>query len=262
MRNSFVRVVTCLALVMMAVPAALVVEESLAAAPAFGAPPCPPGQPGNAPPGQSGSGNAPGRPSTYPIGQCELLLSTGVIPAGGTVTVTGTGYEAYVSVAISLDPGGVVLGSATANSGGSFTSNVTVPGRTPPGTYVLTATGGGQSLSAQLIVTSSAPADNVSNSGSPPPVLNAVAGTSKSNSSSSNGPHVPGTGSSSSSGNGTGGNGTTGPSNSGPLKSAAPATLGTHAKGGDSLVWIGAGVLALAIIAAGILFALRARRTA
>ncbi len=264
MRRSLVSVATCFALVMIVVPPALVAGESLVAAPAFGAPACPPGQPGSGPPGQPGPGSAPGRPSTYPLGQCELLLSSGVIPAGGTVTVTGTGYETYVNVTITLNPGGTQLGSARTGSNGSFTSNVTVPASTVPGTYLLTATGGGQSLSAQLVVTSATVVNNASSNGTAPNAVNTASGSPQSNSGSSGSSHSSALGSPSSSGTGPGGSGTggsgTGSSGTPPMKLAAPAPVGSHSKGSHSLMWIGGGALALVIVAAGLLLAIRARR--
>jgi hypothetical protein len=44
------------------------------------------------------------------------------------------------------------------------------------------------------------------------------------------------------------------------MKLAAPAPVGSHSKGSHSLMWIGGGALALVIVAAGLLLAIRARR--
>ena len=75
--------------------------------------------------------SAPGRPTTYPLGQWQLQLSTGVIPAGGTVTVTGGGFHPFARVSLAL--GGTARGSATADANGSFTPGEVIPSSTPPG---------------------------------------------------------------------------------------------------------------------------------
>jgi len=67
-----------------------------------------------------------------------------VIPAGGTVTVTGGGFRAFARVGLAL--GGTARGSATADANGSFTPGEVIPSSTPPGTYVVTTSGGGQML--------------------------------------------------------------------------------------------------------------------
>jgi hypothetical protein len=48
---------------------------------------------------------------------------------------------------------GTALGTATADANGWFTAGEVTPSSTPPGTYVVTSNGGGQTLAAQLVVT-------------------------------------------------------------------------------------------------------------
>ncbi|MHB8246952.1 MAG: hypothetical protein ACYDGN_16700 [Acidimicrobiales bacterium] len=137
-----------------------VVASFAVSAPAAGAAtsPCPSGQPTGQPPGQPGQGGPTGRPSAYPIGQCQLLLSSGIVPAGQRLGVSGSGYLGHSSVAISLRPGSVRLGRTTTNHNGGFALRVTIPASTRPGRYDVVATGksayGTMQLTAALVVTS------------------------------------------------------------------------------------------------------------
>ncbi len=116
--------------------------------------PCPAGQPTGNPPGHTSSGKT-GRPS-YPIGECQLLLSHGIIPAGGQLTATGTGYAAGAGVAVSLDPGSVRLASVVTDNQGDFTTTLTIPRSTRPGRYDVVASGeaaGGGTLRLEAALT-------------------------------------------------------------------------------------------------------------
>jgi len=201
---------------------------------------CPAGQPSGAAPGQTSS-PTPGRPTTYPLGQCQLLLSMGAIPAGGTVTVTGSGFGPFTRVALSL--GSTALGSVNTDGNGSFTAREVIPSSTPPGTYVMTASGGGQTLASQLVVTG----NGSGNSGAATPSALA-AGT----------PSGGGSSGTQAGGSSSGGGSTSGAS---PSHVAAPARA-NHAQPGSPLAWAGMAVLALLALAVAWFLALRWRRTA
>ena len=117
---------------------------------------CPSGQPSASAPGTLTPPS--GRPSNYPMGQCELLLASGQVPAGGTVTVTGGGYQPESRVHLSLRPAQDALGSVAAGQDGSFTDTVTIPSSASAGSYTVAAAGTGASgspmtLTAELTVT-------------------------------------------------------------------------------------------------------------
>ncbi len=103
----------------------------VAVVPALATSACPPGKPGGPPPAQP----------NYPLGQCQLVLSSTVVPAGNSVTVSGSGFAADSQVVIAIVPPGTVLATAMTNLAGSLDQTVTIPPSTPPGRYTLTATG-------------------------------------------------------------------------------------------------------------------------
>ena len=261
----------------MAVAAGLVIPAASVAATASAAatsPTCPAGQPTGAAPGQT-SPNSPGRPSTYPMGQCQLLLSSGVIPAGGTVVVTGSGFSSYTKVALTMSPYGTNLGTATADSTGGFTTSVSIPASTTPGTYTIVATGGGQSESAVLQVTT--PAATTSNQTSGGQTVAEAGGTGSSGSTASptGGSGSPTSGSGTASGGSStpapptgaaGSTTTTSPTPgsghaTGPTGPSSPATI-AHPGGGSPLAWIIAGLAALIVAAGAALVMWRRRGTA
>ena len=108
--------------------------------------PCPPGQPPDRP---GGTGQPIGRPPQYPPGKCQLRLSRSVVPAGEAVGVAGAGFASSSSVRLGL--GAASLGTAAADSDGSFSRDVTVPANTQPGVYEVTATGPGASGGTQVL---------------------------------------------------------------------------------------------------------------
>ena len=61
------------------------------------------------------------------------------IPAGGSITVQGTGWPAGSQVEISLTPGSAVLATATATSSGTINQLVAIPSSLAPSTYQITA---------------------------------------------------------------------------------------------------------------------------
>ena len=123
--------------------------------------PCPPGVPfGRAPGTPPNVPVAVGRPAQYPLfGKCQLRLSRSVVAAGESVGVAGDGFAPGAEVKVSA--AGKTLGSASANSAGSFATDVVIPASVAPGTHDVTASGaaaggGTQVLSASLTVTGAA----------------------------------------------------------------------------------------------------------
>lgn len=262
MRRFAVRLAGCAVAVAIATPALLVTGGGLGVVAAGAAVTCPAGQPTGAAPGQ-GSSPTPGRPTTYPLGQCQLLLSTGAIPAGGTVTVTGSGFGAFARVSLSL--GGTVVGSATADANGSFTASAVIPSSTPSGTYVMTASGGGQTLASQLVVTGNG---SGSSAGAAPAVAVGTASSGSSGGGGSGSTGTSGTGSAGPSGGSATGSGSSGSTNgsgsthaASPRHVAAPATVANHAQPGSPLAWAGLAALVLLALAGGLFFILRSRRS-
>lgn len=83
---------------------------------------------------------APGSPA-YPPTQCQALVNSTLVVAGGNVTISGAGFGPNTSVSIELLSSPVHLATVTAGSGGDVTETVTIPATTSPGTHTLTLTG-------------------------------------------------------------------------------------------------------------------------
>ncbi len=255
------RLAGCAVAVVISTPALLVAGGGLGTVTAAGAAsPCPADEPTGAAPGQQAP-SEPGRPSTYPMGQCQLLLSTGVIPAGGTVTLVAYGFPAGAHVVISV--GGTTLGSATADANGSFSAGETIPSSMAPGTYTVTASGGGQSLGAQLVVTGHG------GSGATPGAATAALTSGGSSGGTSGGGSSPAASAAQSAAQGAAAQQATGGSPSSPGSSGtgsgsgvshavAPATL-NHTTSTSALAWIALGALVLLVMAGGLLLAMRRR---
>lgn len=115
--------------------------------------PCPAAQPPGRTPGNPTTGPATGRPTQYPPGKCELLLSQSVVAAGGSLQAAGGGFAPGQMVEVSLSGASVPLASTRADGAGAFSTNLEIPASTAPGSYTVTASGGAQVLSASLQVT-------------------------------------------------------------------------------------------------------------
>ena len=64
----------------------------------------------------------------YPITTCSTLAVSTTNPRPGeAITVTGSNFEPNSSVTLVLTPGGTKLGTATSDSGGAFSTQVTLP---------------------------------------------------------------------------------------------------------------------------------------
>jgi len=127
-------------------------------APAAAAEQCPTAQPPGRVPGSPSSPNS-GRPSAYPLGQCQLELSQSAGTAGTRVGVTGTGFAPGSPVRVAAES--VSLASVVADNAGNFTTSIVVPASLAPGDHLITATGvnpasEARELSANFTVLSSA----------------------------------------------------------------------------------------------------------
>lgn len=64
------------------------------------------------------------------FGPAEITLSASTAPRGGKVTVYGSGFQPAETVDIRVHV--TVVGSATADSSGKFTQQITIPQSAPP----------------------------------------------------------------------------------------------------------------------------------
>ena len=111
-------------------------------------------RPGSVPPG----GTAPGAPgSPCPGAQPSIALTLQAVPPGGSTNVSGNCFNRNIDIGLTLFSDPVVLGIAHTDATGAFNFTVTIPGNTAPGTHTLAATGGGQSATIPLIVSSQTP---------------------------------------------------------------------------------------------------------
>jgi hypothetical protein len=105
-----------------------------------------------------------------PTAGAQLRLGTSLVPAGGRLVISGSGFPASDVITISINDPYVVLDPLETNSGGSFSTTVTIPADTPIGYHVLTGSAAtGQSASATIYVEAAATASApVSSSGNLP----------------------------------------------------------------------------------------------
>ncbi len=89
-----------------------------------------------------------------PVDEAAITLSSKTVKAGGTVTVSGTGFEPGAGVKLELRSDPVSLGAATADANGGLRQQVTIPAATPVGAHTLVVLrADGAELSAPLTVT-------------------------------------------------------------------------------------------------------------
>lgn len=89
-----------------------------------------------------------------PVDAAAITLSSKTVKAGGTVTVSGTGFEPGADVKLELRSDPVSLGAATADGNGDFRQQVTIPAAVPVGAHTLVVLrADGTELSAPLTVT-------------------------------------------------------------------------------------------------------------
>lgn len=83
--------------------------------------------------------------------------STTTAPPGGTMTVSGSGFEPGIEVKVYIHSDyGIYLGSTNADSNGYFSLTVTIPSDLPTGEHTLTAVGGDRVLTSTITVAGSA----------------------------------------------------------------------------------------------------------
>jgi hypothetical protein len=76
--------------------------------------------------------------------------STSVVDPCGSVIVTGLGFQPNEIITVTL--GGATVGTATAGAKDSFSTTISIPAGTAPGTYTLTSSATGYSLGTELTV--------------------------------------------------------------------------------------------------------------
>ncbi|QDZ15648.1 alpha-1,2-mannosidase [Humibacter ginsenosidimutans] len=92
--------------------------------------------------------------ATPPPHRATLTVSESSVPAGGSLSVSGTGFAADSEVAMTLHSQPLGLGTATTNGDGSFVTTVTIPSQTAPGKHTLeAATSDGVAVSVEVTVT-------------------------------------------------------------------------------------------------------------
>ncbi|MDZ8170715.1 metallophosphoesterase family protein [Microbacterium xanthum] len=83
-----------------------------------------------------------------------LTLSSGTVAAGGTLSLTGSGFEPGAELRVELHSTPQVLGAVTADAAGAFASTVTIPASTETGTHTVRVFAGDDELaSAEIEVT-------------------------------------------------------------------------------------------------------------
>ena len=99
------------------------------------------------------------RPADAPPVVATVSVDATSVAQGGTVSVSGSGFAPNEKVALELHSDVIVLGEATADAAGSFSTSVTVPGTAPVGDHELVATGAdsGRTASTALSVTAADP---------------------------------------------------------------------------------------------------------
>ncbi|MFD5224008.1 fibronectin type III domain-containing protein [Microbacterium sp. NPDC058342] len=87
----------------------------------------------------------------------SVSLEEAAVKAGGTATLSGTGFTAGEELAIELRSEPVTLGTATADADGAFTASLVVPAATLPGEHTLAVIrADGTEVTAPLTVTAAA----------------------------------------------------------------------------------------------------------
>ncbi len=77
----------------------------------------------------------------YPPGQPTGAVSDTTVTPGQSIIVSGSNWCPGSTVQLTLQPGNISLGSATAGAKGSFSQSVTIPRGLQPGTFHIVLTG-------------------------------------------------------------------------------------------------------------------------
>jgi hypothetical protein len=80
------------------------------------------------------------RPLEGPRG-AVIATSSSILAPGGPLTVTGQNFVPDELITLTLYSQGVTIGSTASNGGGSFSTAVTIPADTAPGSHTIVATG-------------------------------------------------------------------------------------------------------------------------
>ncbi|PRB03506.1 metallophosphoesterase [Microbacterium sp. MYb72] len=101
-----------------------------------------------------------------PEDPAKVELSAASVVAGGTVSVTGTGFAADAKLALELHSDPVSLGTVEADANGAFTRTVTIPASTPAGAHALVAVlPDGTEVTAPITVTAASTGEVVTPGG-------------------------------------------------------------------------------------------------
>lgn len=114
-----------------------------------------------APGGPQSTPAQPNNPSQYPPNECGLQLGKSQAAPGEPVSVSGDGYKPNSSVSIEFRSAPVVVGSATTNAQGSFSTTITIPSTASAGQHTIAAVGvnaNGTAREETAAITISAPA--------------------------------------------------------------------------------------------------------
>jgi alpha-L-fucosidase len=82
-----------------------------------------------------------------------MAADPSTVAAGGTTTVTGSGFTPCAEVTLTLHSDPVALGTVTADATGAFSKPVTIPASTPAGSHTITGTAGSTNGIVTLTVT-------------------------------------------------------------------------------------------------------------
>ena len=106
----------------------------------------------------------------FAYGPGGTTISTNIftVGAGGSLIVTGSGFQPGETVTLVLNSTPVTLGTTPANSQGAFSTTVIIPADTTPGNHTIVATGNtsGSTASTSIVVVSATTSGGTSNTGS------------------------------------------------------------------------------------------------
>lgn len=89
---------------------------------------------------------------TNPCPVASVNLSSGNVLAGGTLTLSGTGYQSNENIRIELHSNPVILATVQANGSGSFSTSVVIPSNTSAGSHNIVVYALGSSTSTTTII--------------------------------------------------------------------------------------------------------------
>lgn len=101
--------------------------------------------------------------TTSVVYSATMTATPSTVAAGGTLTVTGTGFTPCAPVALNLHSDPVALATVTADATGAFSSPVTIPADTTPGSHTITGTSG--TVNGIVSITVTAPGATSSSAG-------------------------------------------------------------------------------------------------